>query len=126
VKKLLACVCIYGQVIKKRRENRVIRVDRKLLLGTKSELEEALFYSEDSSILNTSFVERHNLTIRRGSAYLGRRTPCHARHSRCLIGQMALMMMYYSFVRPHMALKFGKIVKTPAMQGRKYAHPPVR
>jgi hypothetical protein len=116
VKKLLACVCIYGQVIKKRRENRVIRVDRKLLLGTKSELEEALFYSEDSSILNTSFVERHNLTIRRGSAYLGRRTPCHARHSRCLIGQMALMMMYYSFVRPHMALKFGKIVKTPAMQ----------
>jgi hypothetical protein len=126
VKKLLAGVCIYVQVIKKRRESRVIRVDRKLLLGTKSELEEALFYSEDSSTLNTSFVERHNLTIRRGSAYLGRRTPCHARPSRHLIGQMALMMMYYNFVRPHMALKFGKIVKTPAMQGRKYAHPPVR
>ena len=93
VKRLLAGVCIYGQVIKKRGENRVIHVDRRLLLGTKSELEEALFHSEDSSTLNTSFVERHNLTIRQGSAYLGRRTPGHARHSRYLIGQMALMMM---------------------------------
>jgi len=116
VKRLLAGICIYGQVIKKRRENRVIRVDRRLLLGTKSELEEALLHSEDSSTLNTSFVERHNLTIRQGSAYLGRRTPCHARHSSYLIGQMALMMMYYNFVRPHMALKFGKIVRTLAMQ----------
>jgi IS1 family transposase len=116
VKRLLAGVCIYGQVIKKRRKNRVIRVDRRLLLGTKSELEEALFHSEDSSTLNTSFVERHNLTVRQGSAYLGRRTPCHAQHSRYLIGQMALMMMYYNFVRPHMALKFGKSVRTPAMQ----------
>lgn len=81
VKKLLAGVCIYGQVIKKRRENRVIRVHRRLLLGTKSELEEALFHSEDSNTLNTRFVERHNLTIRQGSAYLGRRTPCHARRT---------------------------------------------
>ena len=116
VKRLLAGVCIYGQVIKKRREDRVIRVERRLLLGTKSELEEALFHSEDSNTLNTSFVERHNLTIRQGSAYLGRRTPCHARHSGSLMGQMALMMMYYNFVRPHMALKFGKMVRTPAMQ----------
>jgi IS1 family transposase len=116
VRRLLMGVCIYGQVIKKRRENRVIQVDQKLLLGTKSELEEALFHSEDSSTLNTSFVERHNLTIRQGCSYLGRRTPCHARHSGSLKGQMALMMMYYNFVRPHMALKFGKIVRTPAMQ----------
>ena len=32
-KRLLLGVCIYGQVIKKRRENRVVRVDRRLLLG---------------------------------------------------------------------------------------------
>ena len=76
-KRLLLGVCIYGQVIKKRRENRVVRVDRRLLLGTQGELEEALFHSEDSSTLNTSFVERHNLTIRQGCSYLGRRTPCH-------------------------------------------------
>ena len=77
-KRLLLGVCIYGQVIKKRRENRVVRVNRRLLLGTQAQLEEALFQSEDSSTLNTSFVERHNLTIRQGCSYLGRRTPCHA------------------------------------------------
>jgi len=89
-----------------------------LFCGATSELEEVLLHSEDSSTLNTSFVERHNLTIRQGSAYLGRCTPGHARHSRYLIGQMALMMIYYNRVRPHMALKFGKLVRTPAMQAR--------
>ena len=65
-KRLLLGICIYGQVIKRRRENRVVRVDRRLLLGRRSDLEEALFHSEDSSTLNTAFIERHNLTIRQG------------------------------------------------------------
>ena len=65
-KRLLRGVCIYGQVIKKWRENRVVKVDRRLLLGTPAELEKALFHSEDSSTLNTSFVERHNLAVRQG------------------------------------------------------------
>ena len=116
-KRLLLGVCIYGQVIKKRRENRVVRVDRRLLLGTQGELEEALFHSEDSSTLNTSFVERHNLTIRQGCSYLGRRTPCHARRTEFLEGHVALLMAYYNFVRPHSALRFGKTMRTPAMQG---------
>jgi IS1 family transposase len=115
-KRLLAGICIYGQVIKKRRDNRVVRVDRRLLLGTEAELEQALLYSEDSSTLNTSFIERHNLTIRQGCSYLGRRTPCHARRDEFLVGHMALLMAYYNFLRPHSALKFGKTVWTPAMQ----------
>ena len=115
-KRLLSGICIYGQVIKKRRENRVVRVDRRLLLGTQAELDEALFHSEDSSTLNTSFVERHNLTIRQGCSYLGRRTPCHARRTEPLEGQVALLMAYYNFLRPHRALKFGKTLRTPAMQ----------
>ena len=80
------------------------------------ELEEALFYSEDSSTLNTSFVERHNLTVRQGCSYLGRRTPCHARRTEFLEGQVALLMAYYNFLRPRRALKFGNTLRTPAMQ----------
>jgi hypothetical protein len=72
-------------------------------------MEELLFHSEDSKTLNTSFVERHNLTIRQGCSYWGRRTPSHARQSRSLKDQMDLMMLYYNFVRPHMALKFGDL-----------------
>ena len=116
VKRLLAGVCLYGQVIKKRRENRVVRVEPKLVVGTALDLEKALLNSEDSSTLNTSFIERHNLTIRQGSAYLSRRSPCHARCTKYLEGHMELLRCYYNFVRPHMALKFGKAIKTPAMQ----------
>ena len=111
-KRFLLGVCIYGQIIKKRRENRVVRVDRRLVLGTQAELEEALLHSEDSSTLNTSFIERHNLTIRQGCSYLGRRTPCHARRTEFLEGQVALLMAYYSFLRPHRALESGTTVRT--------------
>ena len=115
-RRLLPGICIYGQVIKKRRENQVVRVGRRLLLGTDTQLEEALFHSEDSSTLNTSFIERHNLTIRQGCSYLGRRTPCHARRTEFLEGQVALLMVHYNFLRPHSALKFGMTLKTPAIQ----------
>ena len=97
----------------------MVRVDRKLFLGTQvalEEAEEALFHSGDSSTLNTSFIERHNLTICQGCSYLGRRTPCHARRKEFLEGQVALLMAYYNFLRPHRALKFGKTLRTPAMQ----------
>ena len=68
--------------------------------------------------LNTAFIERLNLTIRQGSAYLGRRSPCHARSRQHLDDHLELLRCYYNFVRPHMALKFGKQMLTPAMQAR--------
>ena len=113
---MLAFICVYAQVIKKRRKNRVTQVTRKLILGTKEQLEEALQNSEDSSTINTSFVERDNLTIRRGNSYLQRKTASHAREPDLLDGSMALQMCHYNFIRPHSALKFGKETRTPAMQ----------
>ena len=71
--------CVYGQVLKTRRHDRVVRVERRVKIGTTTRLKAALWESEDSATLNTSFVERLNLTIRHGSAYLRRRSPCHAR-----------------------------------------------
>jgi transposase-like protein/IS1 family transposase len=70
--------CVYGQVIKTRRNDRVIKVERKALIG-EGRLSQALLDSEDSETLNTSFVEWLNLTLRQGSAYLGRRTLGQAR-----------------------------------------------
>src|SRR5262245_45168334 len=65
--------CVYDQVIKTRRNDRVIKVERKVMIGA-GRLRQALEDSEDSVKLNPSFVERLNLTIRQGSAYLARRT----------------------------------------------------
>ena len=108
--------CIYGQVIKTRRKNRVVAIDRKLLIGSGDQLEDALYRSEDSDTLNTSFVERHNLTIRQGCSYLRRRTTAHARWPHRLQEHLELLQCHYNFIRPHMALQFGTIRRTPAMQ----------
>ena len=81
IRELLHDRCVYGQVIKKWKKNRVIKVEQRLKIGTSDQLKYALFHSEDSSTLNTSFIERLNLTIRRGCAYLNRKTPGHARAS---------------------------------------------
>ena len=66
--------CLYGQVLKTRRNDRIIKVERRALHGAAWRFDDALNNSEDSSTLNTSFIERLNLTIRQSSAYLSRRT----------------------------------------------------
>ncbi len=116
ISRMFGPACLYGQVIKTRRKNRVVRVERKLLIGTLQQLHDALLQSEDSDTLNTAFVERHNLTIRRGRAYLHRRTTAHARRGDRLGEQLDLLRCHYNFIRPHMALKVGRMFKTPAMQ----------
>ena len=107
--------CVYGQVIKTRRNDRVVRVERRAVIGA-GRLKHALRNSEDSLKLNTSFVERLNLTIRQGSSYLGRRTICQARWKQCLNDHLELLRCHYNFVRPHRALKLGREVRTPARQ----------
>ena len=116
IRRMFGPTCIYGQVIKARRKNRVVAIDRKLLIGSPKQLEEALYKSEDSDSLNTSFVERHNLTIRQGSSYLHRRSAAHARWPHRLQEHLELLRCHYNFIRPHMALQFGTIRRTPAMQ----------
>jgi len=116
IKGMFGANCVYGQVIKTRRKNKIVQIERKLIIGDRDGLEEVLEQSEDSKTLNTSFVERHNLSIRRGCSYLNRLTPAHARRTDRLDQQTELYRCYYNFVRPHMALKFGSLYKTPAMQ----------
>ena len=116
IRTLLQDGCVYGQVIKKWKNNRVIKVEQRLKIGTSDQLKYALFHSEDSSTLNTSFIERLNLTIRRGCAYLNRKTPAHARALEPFSKNISLFKTYYNCVRPHQALKFGKETRTPAQQ----------
>ena len=74
IRRFFGPACLYGQVLKTRRNDRIIKVERRALHGAAWRFEDALNNSEDSSTLNTSFIERLNLTIRQSSAYLSRRT----------------------------------------------------
>jgi hypothetical protein len=108
--------CVHAQVIKKIKCNRVVKVGTKLVIGSEWRLEDALGASEDSTRLNTAYIERLNLTIRQGSAYLNRRSPCHARKKRTLDDHLDLLRCHYNFCRPHSSLRFGLVTRTPAMQ----------
>ena len=116
VRRVFGPACLYGQVIKTRRNDRVVRVERRTRIGAVWRWEQALRDSEDAVKLNTSFIERLNLTIRQGSAYLCRRTICYARCKERLAAHLELLRCYYNFVRPHRALRFGVEVRTPAVQ----------
>jgi hypothetical protein len=116
VRRVFGPACLYGRVIKTRRNDSIVKVERRAVLGERWRLEQALRDSEDSVKLNTSFVERLNLTIRQGSEYLGRRKISQARQKQRLNDHLELLRCHYNFVRPHRALKFGREVRTPARQ----------
>ena len=116
VRRIFGVACLFGQVIKKRRNDRVVQVQRKARFGAAWRWNEVWRDSEDSRKLNTSYIERLNLTIRQLSAYLGRRTLNHARRTQRLEDHLEMLRCHYNFLRPHRALKFGPEVRTPAMQ----------
>ena len=116
VRQVFGPMCLFGQVVKTRRNDRIIKVERCEVIGEPWKFERALGESEDSHQLNTSFIERLNLTIRQGCAYLTRRSTCHARSEKQLENQIEILRCHYNFMRPHRALKFGTATRTPAMQ----------
>ena len=116
VRRVFGQAALYAQVLKTRRNDRVVKVERRAVHGAAWRFDEALRNSEDSSALNTSFIERLNLTIRQSLAYLARRTLSHARSKEKLEDHLELVRCHYNFVRPHRALRFGRETRTPAMQ----------
>jgi IS1 family transposase len=65
---------IYGQVQKHYRRRKVVSVTRLMRCGTQEALRRALTQLGLTGRLNTAFVERVNLTVRRNVAALARRT----------------------------------------------------
>lgn len=102
-----------GKIIRGRR---IVRVRNKLVHGTEWQLEAARERCRTSKKINTAYIERLNLFIRRSLAYLHRRTTSLARSARKLGEAVDLLQCYYNFVRPHESLRFGHERRTPAME----------
>ncbi len=126
----VAAGLIYGQVKKKYRRRKLVRVTPVMRLGTQADLTIALQSLGLSGRLNTAFIERVNLTVRHGVAALARRTWATAQQSPHLLAHLEWWRAYYHFVRPHQSLRValvqprergGKLVaqryrlRTPAM-----------
>ena len=65
----------HAVVHKTRKNGIVIKVERKIVFGDEGEIMDILEQSPVSNTLNTSFVERLNLTLRHYSKRLTRKTP---------------------------------------------------
>ena len=76
---------LYGQVVKRYRRRRLVRVERRALLGSLDQLTAALRTSGESGTIQTAFVERLNLTVRQAVTALTRRTWSIAQSSAELI-----------------------------------------
>jgi IS1 family transposase len=65
---------LYAQVIKHQRRRRTVEVERRMLVGEEGEYRKRLKAGGQSERINTSYVERLNLTIRQNVSKLTRRT----------------------------------------------------
>ncbi len=98
---------IYGQVKKSYRQRKLVRVSQVMRLGTEDALKAALQGLGLSGRLNTAFIERVNLTIRRGIAALARRTWATAKPSPHLLAHLEWWRADSHFVRPHASLRMA-------------------
>ncbi len=94
-----------GQVKKSYGRRKGVRVTRVMRCGTFDEFGTALQKLGLSGRLNTAFVERVNLTLRRGVAALARRTWATAQAAPALVAQVEWWRGYYHFVRLHASLR---------------------
>lgn len=70
----------------------------------------------DLTKINTSYVERHNLTMRMSMRRFSRLTIAFSRKLENHAAQVALYVYYYNFIKPHRTLKEkGEGHRTPAM-----------
>jgi IS1 family transposase len=95
----------YAQVDKVREGGRVIEVNRQLIFGTDGEVARLLHQTGCGATINTSYVERDNLTSRQSNGRLVRKTLSHSKTKHYLQRQLDLEDAIYKFVRPHQSLR---------------------
>jgi hypothetical protein len=79
--------------------------------------------SEDSKRVNTAYVERLNLFLRRSCSYLHRRTSGRVRNPTRLASAVEILRCSYNFIRPHARLRLGPTPRTPAMLAGSFDRP---
>lgn len=110
----------YAQVVKTKEKGRVVKVERTVIFGDPKRIARRLADSSVSHQVNTSFVERHNGTMRQSCRRLTRKTNGFSKDHPPLEAHLEVCRAYYHLVRPHGGLRVktgdGKHQeRTPAM-----------
>jgi IS1 family transposase len=94
---------LYAQVVKTVRRRRLVRVSHRVVFGTSEAVHQVL--AAYGWQINTSFIERVNLSIRQHVAAVGRRVSTLCKGEEGLRQQLALYQTYYNFCLPHARLR---------------------
>lgn len=95
---------VYSQVIKNQRRRKTMEVERRVLVGKIAQYSGRLREAGMSGRINTSFVERLNLSIRQCVSQLTRRTWVPAKYTPELMEHLEWWRSYHHFVRSHESL----------------------
>jgi IS1 family transposase len=110
----------YAQVVKTIEKGRCVDIDKKIIFGTRDLLEQKIAESVVSTSINTSFIERSNLTMRQQNKRIERKTQGFSKEKSYFDYQLSLSITYYNFCSPHSSLKYyikdKTIFNTPAME----------
>ena len=95
----------YVQVVKQYKDQKVVKVSRRVIFGNPEKIDQILSASIVSKKINTSYVERNNGIIRHMDSRCVRKTlrfsKCNQNHKR----QLELSLAYYHLCRTHKTLK---------------------
>jgi transposase-like protein len=93
---------IIGRVIKRVKARRLVEIDRQILRGTQAQVADLLGNSAGGGlVLNTSYIERFNATLRECWSNLTRKSRHAARKIVTLNQGMYLVGTVYNFCTPH-------------------------
>jgi len=110
----------YATVHKTRRKGRVVKIDLRVVFGSKAKVQAAIETSAVSKMINTAFVERHNGTDRNRNARKVRRSYCFSKDWDVHNAMTYFTMYSYNFCWPVRTLRVQNrndrwLSRTPAM-----------
>lgn len=106
---------LYGQIDKEREHGYLRCVDRRAVVGTMADIHAVLDRDCYCRVINTSIVERDNLSFRQHNGRTVRKTLSHSKDWKMHQASIDFEDAVHNFVRPHSSLK----QQLPEPQGRR-------
>lgn len=96
---------LYATVDKQKQGGHLVSVTRQVVLGNPAAIARQLEAIRPGLKINTSFIERFNLTLRHLVSRLRRKGLTFSKKREYLVWHLQLATAYYQFVRPHGSLR---------------------
>ncbi len=109
----------YAVVHKTRKGGKIIKVEKSIIFGSAESIAECLTKTICNTI-NTSYIERSNLTFRQNDAHLQRKTLKFAKNMDYFKAKLNINIFHYNFIKEHWSLSKNEdktfTPTTPAMK----------